>query len=399
MKFLLSPELAPDSKVKLFRRLQDHVILDAIRKVAVVIAPSREAAAPPIIKRHTTTGVERWKPTQQAKYIRSLASEDADMDELARRLGITRGALSDSLKTDTMHQVACRLELPSRVQKIVRDSRQFNTSVLERLVQSAKVTQFLGIKFDERGNLTGSIDEEEFKKAYGRMIRDIIGEKIDTRSLNKSTDIEKYLAKFKADAPDRSKKGSFTSASLLSGTQEEPPPDKPSGSSRGPATRREHSSLIPPGIRCELKNPRINDIFRESRELKVKTYPNASGVLLRVLLELIISNYMEKTRRVDAMVQRLGKGPNWAPTLRQMLNEVLSDSSVALPPLARKGLNKLLSDDSHPLSLDKMDGFVHNHYIAPNDKELRKLWAVVEPLIAQLLVEPAASSVAPPPAA
>jgi hypothetical protein len=57
LKFLVSPELAPDTWVKRFRLLATRVNADNIRKVRVIFAASREAAAPLIINRHTQTGV------------------------------------------------------------------------------------------------------------------------------------------------------------------------------------------------------------------------------------------------------------------------------------------------------------------------------------------------------
>ena len=93
---------------------------------------------------------------------------------------------------------------------------------------------------------------------------------------------------------------------------------------------------------------------------------------------------------IDA-AKRKGKGPDWYPTLRQMLKAVLADKDITLHPLARKGLNKMVSNDDHPLSLDQMDQFVHNRYVAPTERDLRKLWHLLEDLMKQMLDEPAVS--------
>ena len=391
LKLLLSPELAPDNHIKRFRLLQSNVSPETIKRVRVVFAMSRESAAPLIIKRHTGTGVERWKPAQQAKYLRSFPVEGMSMDDLAAHLGIARSELVDNFRTDTMYRVAQSLDLPAEVGKIVRNPREFNASALERLVQSSKAMQFLGVKFDDHGNAVGEIHPEEFKKAYARMVTDIAQGSVDTRKLNTSKHIEEYLRGFGSDAPNRKRKGTFTSDSLMGAGAGAPARSVQGTSVRGQATRRESPYLIPSDVKCRLKSPRINDVFRELRRLKVAEYENACAVLLRIFLELIIGNYLDKTKKIQPLLdeaKKKGKGTAWYPTLRQMLTAILADKDITLHTLARKGLNKMKSDDDHPLSLDKMDQFVHNRYVAPAEKELRKMWHLLEDLIKQMLEEP-----------
>jgi hypothetical protein len=213
LKLLLSPELAPEESLKKFKKLSDRVSRNSIAKVHVSYAPSREAAAPLIVNRHTRLGVQGWKPAQQAKFLRTLVTPETSLEDMARQLGMSKSDLLKNLRTDTMYQIACNLDLPTDVASIVRSPRGFNASVLERLVvESADAQAFLGVEFDERGNLRGKIDQQEFRKAFSRMITDIASGEVDTRSLNKAQDIKKYLGKFGSDAPDHKRKGSFTSS-------------------------------------------------------------------------------------------------------------------------------------------------------------------------------------------
>jgi hypothetical protein len=215
LKLLLSPDFGPDRYIKKFKSLSDRVARSTIAKVRVSFAPSREAAAPLIVNRHTGIGVQRWKPAQQAKYLRTLVTPDVSLDDVARQLGMSKSDLLKNLRTDTMYQIACSLELPPEAMSIVRSPRDFNASVLERLVENTDTLNFLGVEFDDRSNLRGSIDEQEFRKGFSRMVTDIASGEVDTRSLNNAEDIRKYLRKFGSDAPDRKRKGGFTSDSLL----------------------------------------------------------------------------------------------------------------------------------------------------------------------------------------
>ena len=389
LKLLIAPELAPEHEVKKFRTLSEKVPKATISKVKVVIAPSREAAAPLIVNRHTRLGILRWQPAQQAKYMRTLVRADVSIDDVAKQFGVSKGELIKNLKTDSMYQVACALDLPEQVASIVRNPRQFNSSVLERLVQSSDAMSFLGVEFREKGSISGKIDPAEFKKAFGRMVTDIATGQEDTRSLNKNSDIETYLKKFGSDAPNKKIKGSFTGESLL-GKASVPSAEGKPGKPPKPGTRKQ-AALIPSSVKCHLESPRINDVFRELRQLSVRQFPNATGALLRILLEMVISNYLEKTKKIQPLLDKAkkeGKGSDWSPTARQMMSAVMKDPEISLHPLVRKGLNKMVSDDGHPLSLDKMDQFVHNSYVAPSEAELRKFWHLLQTLIIPMLTEP-----------
>lgn len=397
LKLLIAPELAPEHEVKKFRSLSEKVSKATISKVKVVFAPSREAAAPLIVNRHTRLGIHRWQPAQQAKYMRTLVRADMSIDEVAKQFGVSKGELIKNLRTDSMYQVACALDLSEPVAAIVRNPRQFNSSVLERLVQSSDAMSFLGVEFGENGTMRGDIDPNEFKKAFGRMVTDIATGEEDTRSLNNNLDIAKYLKRFGSDAPDKKLKGSFTGDSLLGKEAGHSAEAKPTKTAKG-GTKKPHAALIPPGVKCRLDSPRINDVFGELRELPVRRFPNATGALLRILFEMVIGNYLEKTKKIQPLIEKAkkeGKSNDWAPTARQMLAVVLKDPDITLHPLVRKGLNKMASDDDHPLSLDQMDQFVHNSYVAPTEAELRKFWHLLQTLITPMLTEPPPASTAP----
>lgn len=399
VKLLLSPDLAPEGAVKRFRTLHSRVIGTSIERLRVVFAPSRADAAPLIINRHTTTGVERWKPVQQAKYLSSFVAGDVALGTLASRLGITRGELSEALRMNTMYRLACALPLPDDVLKDVRDSRKFNASTLERLIQSPRTVDFLGLTFDERGRAFGGLHVDEFKKGYGRIISDITLGRIDTRELNTSDDIDRYLNGLGTDRPNRSRQGSFDSASLL----RDGPGGRASSSATskvsGRATVKPSASLIPVDIRCRLKSPRINEVFKELRRLKVADYPNACAVLLRVLLDLVLGYYLEKSGKIEPLLRtadRKNKPKDWFPELRKLLAAVLQDPDVKVPRQARRRLQAMLSEKERRQSLlDSMDQFVHNSYVWPTERELRGVWVAFEDLFRQLLVEPSQTANSP----
>jgi len=52
----------------------------------------------------------------------------------------------------------------------------------------------MGIAFDQAGGVIGSVHPDDFKKVYKKVIQDIVSGAIDTRKLNNSKAVHKYIA-------------------------------------------------------------------------------------------------------------------------------------------------------------------------------------------------------------
>jgi hypothetical protein len=371
--------------------LHSQVPPETISKVRVVFAPSRDDAAPIIVKRHTVAGVKRWERSQQAQYLREFVDGEISIEELAGRLGIPRADLTSMLKSDTMYQVANALDLPEKTKAIVSNPRAFNISTLERLIENSSFAPFMGITFDEYGHFKAKVSKAEFEKAYTRVVSDIALEEIDSRKINTDLQIKKYLQSLGKDKPDLSKKGSFDSANYV---EEDTISAEADESADDPTPRpRRSKGLIPNGIKCHLTSPRINHLFGELRRLKVADYPNSCGVTFRVFFELLVANYMDKTGKIKPLLaihKGRGKGDDWYPTFRQTLTALIDDPdfTLELNPQAKKFFRQMATDRHHLMTIDRLDQFVHNKFGSPTEVHLRELWEACEDLIVQLLKEP-----------
>lgn len=268
LKLLESPDLAPDAKIKAFSVLKAQIPPQNVEKVDVVLAPSREAAAPLISDRHTGTAQRKWLRVQQAKFIRTQVGPGHTIDDVAKLLGMTRGEILESLRVDTMLQVASVMPLPADVREVVQDPRKFNFSVLERLIETPATPKFLGFAFAADGSLSGQVHEDEFKRGYTRLVSDVARGKVDTRKLNSAKEIHAYLGGFGKDTPNKQKKGAFTSESLLSGKTAESDSAKKVATPKvavGPAVPRDSKYLFPRNFKCSLAQPRIKEVFTEMR--------------------------------------------------------------------------------------------------------------------------------------
>lgn len=399
LKLLDSPELAPEGEQDRFRRLAARV-QPPFLKVRVLIAPSREAAAPLILRKHTREQIEKWSPLQQARFYRSLVTETGEsIEELARRYGVQPGEIRNFLQLESMYEVATSLQLPEAVSTIVHNPREFPASVLQRLVEMAKFKELLRIDFDSSGRVTANANPTEFRKAYTKVVSDVASGSINTRALNKVKDAETYFKALRPLAPKRQRRSASMDALL--GTPR-PTPAQPAERPTPPKTdRTKPQRLIPSTIKCTLDDPRAREIFKELKGLDPARFSNAHAVLLRMLLEFGVSHYLTKTGLIEPLLERGRKKTgrdDWAPTLTQMLRELLKDRALTMRPQARKAVVRLVNDDRQSvISVDTLDGFVHNNFEWPDERELVRLWRAMEEILVLVLREPEPPG--PPPTA
>ena len=396
LMLLLSPEAAPENWEKRFRNLAARVELKALMKVKALIAPTREAAAPLIMSKHTKKDFEGWSPLMQAKFYRNLVSEGLTIDDIADQYSTKPSEITDAFQRYEMYEIACILDLPDEVMKRVHNPREFHITTLDRLYKTPLVNEFLGITFDKEKQLKGKIKEAEFIKGYSKMITDIAMGKIGSRNLNKIQDIKKYLDSFGPQKPDLTTKGRFTAKSLLKATSiGRPTLKKPKGDKKSPRAKPRQRALIPARTKCELSNQRINDVFEELKKLDVAKFPNSVSLMFRSLIEMSISYYLKQTKDLKAIIdkeknKRKGDLPrDWQPTLIQMLKFIVEqEDKIIDDPNLRKVLRKLVSAKDQFISIDSLNMLVHNEHFYPTEDMLRKFWASFEGLFRIILIEP-----------
>lgn len=397
LMLLDNPDLAPDGETRKFKSLRELISPQAIEKARVVIAPSREAAAPLILARHSGDAVRRWQRGQQAKYIRSLLPPGHTVKDLADRIGESEAEIVKSLRLDTMYHLAQTMPVDSSVHAVVANPHLFNLSALERLIDTPSTLTTLGISFTSEGGVVGTIDPLEFKKGYTRIIHDIAkgatAGGIDTRSLNKRADIDAYLQKLGKDKPDKKKKGTFTSESMLSGGTAVLNSGKAVGKKGGGPSISKDSKYLPSStFRLKTSNPRLKEVYSEFRRLKVADYENTLGVMLRVFFEMLVTYHLDKTGKMQTLLLELAKSgkiknpKTHHPSMTQMMKFIMNDSTITLPPQVVKTLNRMIDNAGSLLSFDEINSFVHDAYKGPNERELRKLWHMLEPLMNQLVI-------------
>jgi len=222
LKLLIAPEAAPEDQIPKFQALSNRIDKATIKKVKVVIAPNREATAPILMNRHTYRQIEAWEPIMQASFYSGLLQNGITIDDLSREYNISKLSILQSLRLYKMYQIACNLDLPDDVAQIVSNPREFKATTLQRFYERPVSQEFLGIQLsNEVADIVGIVEEGEFKKGYKKVVTDIATGKMDSRSIGTTEQVKKYIGTIpKQERPNLSKKGSFTSDTLLKGPGE-----------------------------------------------------------------------------------------------------------------------------------------------------------------------------------
>ena len=393
LKLLITPDAAPDIWRAKFSSLSQNIPISLFDNVDVMVAPSRQAAAPIIMSRHTLNQIEKWNPVMQDKFYMNLIKQNLDPDDIAKEFNVKLSTIKDAVQRHTMYTITCRLQLPDEISTIVQNPREFPVTTLERLYQNSDVRSFLGISFDNGTSLVGKVNMSEFNLAFQTIVSDVATKKLDSRMANSSGDIKLYLKEIKGLKPK--KKGEFNAEDLLGNSTSKPPViTTPVGTKKRSRTT---NALVPKSFPITLTNPRIINILKELQTLSLARYPNAIAILFRTLIELGTHNYLSKSGDLKSIIdeeriKRAKKTPSqklpgsWSPTLKQMLKYMITKAIIQ--GQVNKTVNKMLSERESFLTMDTLDNYVHNQYFDPKEKDLRSLWNNLEGFLEIILAEP-----------
>jgi hypothetical protein len=400
-KLLLHPDLAPKDLLTKFRAVSATFDQRILRKIPILIAPSREAAIPLIIARHTATQIATWKPAMQAHFYYTLVESGLSIEDVAQRFKLTAGEVRKELHSHNLYMMACRLDLPAHDSDVVRDPRKFKLTNLTRIFETPHARDFFGVEFADDGRVTGVIDANEFKKGFAKVVSDVANSTVDSRTLNTPQEIKKYLNGYKtSETPDLKKMGAFDSNTFMVANAK-----RTSSKAKKAKTSRSQTSvpkgLIPRHIVCNSRNARVKGLFEELRKLSPLVFANSASFAFRSLLELSTSCFLEDKGEIakmkavklaDIAAQNAKIPPNkpkktlppdWTPELGEMLKWLLDPAHNLIPQgHVSRALKQAIHDEKDLISLNLV---VHNPAYHPSERRLRESWSHFEGLMKILL--------------
>ncbi|OYP28453.1 hypothetical protein [Rhodopirellula sp. MGV] len=384
IKCLSNPSFAPVAKKSKFEVLKQEGQGRIPTAVRCVVAPSRVAARPIILSKHTKASIERWSPVAQARYIETMVAEGFSAEQIARDMGFKPEEFSRRFRDAKLYSMAMSLDLKPDVQSTVENPNKFNFSVLQRVAESTEGRQWLGLQPDEKAGWKINTKVDDFRKALGKIVTDVAEKKVTTRSLQKTEDMKKYLGNLKSVKP-KPKGGRPTTASGVA-KKKKPTKTKPNGNGTSAKI-----AILPKDATLEVDVPRISAIIQEINQVNYQRNPNSVAMLYRSLLDMLAAEYLDSTGRIKDLltkVDKKGQKPaDWMPSLPQMLRFIVKDIPAADFPLqasARRALDRFVDDKTTGVCLSALDGFAHNRHETPNPKQLEDIANRTRPLVAIL---------------
>ena len=122
----------------------------------------------------------------------------------------------------------------------------------------------------------------------------------------------------------------------------------------------------------------------------VEEYRNSIGVMLRVLIEVALWDYIATKRlekdvldALDPTRRRRKHNPDWLPSLRDTLSYACDQRIFdGMNAGGYKATRALVSKDAdHILTIDGFNAFVHGAYTIPTGGDLRALWHRASPML------------------
>ena len=367
LKALQTPNIAPApfvTKIRDFGPLPPD-----LQRVHVVIAPSREATNKLIASKHTKNIRRPWKPLRQAYFYRILQDKEGKtIEQLKREFDPNVPRFIRMLE---MHKIAKSFDYPPEIASVVHNERNFPISTLERVYDNQQVQKLLGFTFNDDGTVKIKSERAAFSKGYRRIVNDIANRNEDSRSLNTDTKIRTYIQSF-IEKPLEQVSEPIKSESFYE--------NKPPKEESKPSKIKVLKGVIPEHISFGLNSSALEEMYKELRNISVRTFPNAAHVLLRSFLECSLAEYLKQTDEYD----NITKNNSRAASLKEMLNHLINHRIIDDNNVIQIAKH-IREHYSKPYSLQMMNMATHNENYVSTEKDVRAAWAQMEKLMEFIL--------------
>lgn len=254
---------------------------------------------------------------------------------------------------------------------------------LTRLLESARGRSHLGITVkDEASRKTPVLaaDPEWALSVLKRIVDDILSNKVNSRNLNKASDIEKYFA----GLPPELQPGSDTAAAApkafrdISLAESRPKPRRKPTAKKKPVPRA-RKMLAPKKHPFDVTgSKKLRMLVREAGSLNTERFPLSCAFVLRAVVELAVNGYMDANS-----LPRGQKGSGREFELTKKADHVLKNvvSSGAFSSSDFRAFRRHLLDKKSGCSIQALNGFVHGPYDVPTAATLRAGWESTIPVL------------------
>lgn len=369
LKVLSNPDILagtdlPEATKKSLVREAHGFARSEVESIRCVRFDDREQANDWIRRRHTGTaegeGRITWRPLEIQRFSGDYTTIDV-MEFVGRNGGYSKGEWE-------------------KARTALGGGKSTN---LSRLLESAVAQSHLRITVQTEPTRKTPVlgaDPNWALQVLKRIVDDILNNEVNSRRLNKATDIEKYFANLPPELQPEADTVAATPTSFrdisLTGSEPKAPPKSPLKTKTVPRTRR---ALAP------KKHPfnttgstKLGMLLKEAGRLEAGKFPLSCAFVLRAVVELAVNDYM-----VANALPRGEKGSQQEFELQRKAEDVLKHivSSGTCSSTDLRAFRRNLLDKKSACSIQALNGFVHNPYDLPTPDALRAGWESTIPVL------------------
>lgn len=365
LKLLKNPKKAPTVELqKHFKKLREKWDGEFPKSIMCRVESDPERVDDVLYRRHTGTQNGVGQTTWDDRMKRNF--ED--------RTGRSKGPT-----------IADEVEAFLDVENKLPSNRDIPRSTLNRLLSSEEFRSRVGISF-LKGKMSFTHNEKVVALTLQRIAHDLAIRKVVLGDLWKAKGKHDYLDSL-AEQGMLPTDNDLLPANIPNGSSPNPNPNTvvpnpvpspspvPTPKPNPRPTRQIH--LIPSvdyEIKWQARQQRQRDIWEELQfQLVLEQHPNAISVLLRVLIELSVKNFIQETR-----LQNIHKDDSLANKINKIADDLLKKGLIDKD--YKKSLKKL-EQAENLISVNTLNRYIHYYDLSPSPKHLRAIWNSLSPFV------------------
>lgn len=365
---LVAPVLTAAQQTTL-RKLADRFAAAPVHEVRCMIFDSEEAAIPWVVLRHSGqvggVGLVEWGGDERDRF-------------LARH--------GEKKQRSPAGQVIDFVEQHGTLSNEARASRQRVISSIDRIVNTRTALDTLGLEIKGR-QVYSWYPASEVAKGLSKIMEDLKTRRRRMSDVYHKEDREEYIRSLPLeDLPDPTTRlpepVPLETVHEIAPGPARPKPRKQRKPARPPLASPSRETMIPSDLRLNVTVPRLYQLYWELHNLKLRDFPSACSVLLRVFLELSLDHYLYQHGLLKP--GQTTRGMPLAKKMKDVASHLRAAGHISLQ--LEQAIETIANSTTTLLAAGAptLHAYVHNTHIFPKGEDLRVAWDELQPFFQAL---------------
>jgi len=358
-KLLAEPSLSNDPSVQsFFQELAKKIKIDTNFQLEALVTSDKESGLQYVDRKHTKRNNEiSWGEAERHNYKIRRGNASAKTEVFRYELG----------------KAVKKLDLPNEIKDAVLGKGSVST--FYRLVDSEPALNILGIQKNDDGTIKIK-NQKEFNEKLKVITfdivtkRDIDGNKLDSRFLNKTNGKEKYLKSIgEADKKRVEREIKSNTSTDMFGEKVINMKTAKGVSIYGSKVKQFQSLIDPTLLLPNVESDKIKDLFKELQKINLESCSTAVALLLRTLMEISVSEFASK---YDIKSDNDGYFRTDSGKTKQSLKEKIDFISANHAPKDIQDTVTVFNGNS--VFTDNLNKIAHSRHIFSSNDKVKGLW-------------------------